>query len=1001
MARELKNFSFHRVARTRPWCALLISLTLVAPIQALPTLVTPAIQDPIFGRDYNASVMVAAQLPVAVSVTGLPAGLTATHNGSGTVAISGMPTESGDGVISITASDVSGNATWAVPIRVQRFSRMVTSVAAGGGHTCLVLRGGVQCWGRNSSGQLGDGSSVWSLTAVRALPEQSGATAVVAGYDHTCAIVQGGVQCWGDNSLGQLGDGSDMSRLSPVWTIPPNSNVSSLSTSLDTTCAVRAGAVQCWGDNSHGQVGSGTSSQVHAPTNVASLSAGASSVSTGGNHTCAAVFGGVHCWGSNWYGETGSPAESITPQPFQVIPSNSGANVVAVGSEHSCAIASGALKCWGRNSPYNIFSADPSTPFSTAVPVTVLASGTVLASADAYRTCAVTVAATLCWGQGFEIGAVPVVQGATQPSAISLGNSHRCIVLNGSVECWGGNNGRLGGDDGLYRTRPTVVFPTGSGVTSVSTRDGQGCAAASGGVKCWGSVPYAGPAPYRDYENSWLSIQRIAQGAGITSVAVGGNVCASGSGQTLCWGDNSQGQLGIGNSSPVAAPVSPVLPASAAVNSLSLGDDTACAVVGSNGYCWGSNRFTGLSNVPQSFTTLPTLMPPMNGTHSRIAIGYGHLCAVVAGGVTCAGDNTYGQVGISNFFTGQILPPVAQGAGATEVLANYHYSCALVDGGLKCWGSYPGKPYLAEPVAQIFPAGSAITGLAIGYQHACFLQNRTVKCWGSNSGGELGTGNFIDQPSPTAASTVLESDSPIALVSPSCVIVNGGVACWGANGYGGLGLPFANALTRVVSAVPFVGVPATLIVAGNGVVTSDNQDVRCDVSCAVTLEKGSTVRLFANPASGYAFVGWSGGPCSGTGACVVLADTMPSVTATFVPVTPLDVTVHNASPRIRSLADALIIVRYLQGVRGEPLVHGLVTADAGRTDPASVTNFLDSLRPQLDIDGDGTVSAADGVLLLRYLLGVRGDALVVNVASPQASRSTGGDVGRYIESLLP
>jgi alpha-tubulin suppressor-like RCC1 family protein len=94
----------------------------------------------------------------------------------------------------------------------------VTSLAAGGRHACAVVDGGqVRCWGSdNFEGQLGDGTTdyPWSPVAVEGL---AGATALAAGDMHACAILSsGGVECWGWNAEGQLGDGSEQGRLAPV-----------------------------------------------------------------------------------------------------------------------------------------------------------------------------------------------------------------------------------------------------------------------------------------------------------------------------------------------------------------------------------------------------------------------------------------------------------------------------------------------------------------------------------------------------------------------------------------------------------------------------------------------------------------------------------------------------------------------------------------------------------------------------------------------------------------
>ena len=87
-----------------------------------------------------------------------------------------------------------------------------TQIAAGGFHTCAVLvGGGVSCWGGNLCGELGDGSNDFKTTPVQ-VPGVSGATQVTAGaevgYGHSCALLSAGtLRCWGANDVGQLGDG--------------------------------------------------------------------------------------------------------------------------------------------------------------------------------------------------------------------------------------------------------------------------------------------------------------------------------------------------------------------------------------------------------------------------------------------------------------------------------------------------------------------------------------------------------------------------------------------------------------------------------------------------------------------------------------------------------------------------------------------------------------------------------------------------------------------------
>jgi uncharacterized repeat protein (TIGR01451 family) len=100
----------------------------------------------------------------------------------------------------------------------------VTAVAAGWEHSlALTSDGGVLAWGDNRYGQLGDGTNTSSTTPVAvALPAGTTVTAIAAGYEHSLALTPGGsVLAWGRNTFGQLGDGTTTDRNTPVLTVFP------------------------------------------------------------------------------------------------------------------------------------------------------------------------------------------------------------------------------------------------------------------------------------------------------------------------------------------------------------------------------------------------------------------------------------------------------------------------------------------------------------------------------------------------------------------------------------------------------------------------------------------------------------------------------------------------------------------------------------------------------------------------------------------------------------
>lgn len=180
-------------------------------------------------------------------------------------------------------------------------------VASGADHTCALLAGGgVTCWGDNDSGQLARGAtSDRSSTAMPAMGV-SDATWIDSGDDFTCVVRgDGGVSCWGDNSAGQLGDGTTTERSTPVSVMGATS-AERVSAGFDHVClSTTAGAVACWGLGGSGQLGDGGTSDRRSPgPAVSGLTA--IDVTAGGDHSCAARASGAGaCWGNDSEGELG------------------------------------------------------------------------------------------------------------------------------------------------------------------------------------------------------------------------------------------------------------------------------------------------------------------------------------------------------------------------------------------------------------------------------------------------------------------------------------------------------------------------------------------------------------------------------------------------------------------------------------------------------------------------------------------------------------------------
>lgn len=251
----------------------------------------------------------------------------------------------------------SATATFGIALAVVSVEADARPALSAGRYFSLALHqdGTVYSWGKNSYGQLGDGSTTTRTRPVKVTDIADVAT-VRACQNHALAIkADGTVWAWGQNVFGQLGDGSTMVRYRPVKVMVSDNvqlgNVTAIACGDDFSLALdNTNRVWVWGRNHYGQLGLGDYVNRTRPVQVASLS-NVISIGAGSTFSIALLNDGkVRAWGSNDYGQLGINNQTSSNVPIDVLmPVNAFVQVYA-GLTHVVAMTSqGDLYSWGLN----------------------------------------------------------------------------------------------------------------------------------------------------------------------------------------------------------------------------------------------------------------------------------------------------------------------------------------------------------------------------------------------------------------------------------------------------------------------------------------------------------------------------------------------------------------------------------------------------------------------------------------------------------------------------
>lgn len=359
---------------------------------------------------------------------------------------------------------------------------------------------------------------------------------------------------------------------------------------------------------------------------------GLTSIEIATSLTCGMIGGAAYCGGANGtFNPTGAnPGAASVAGLARVGGALASGSVSSVdaGEEFACGVKAAEAYCWGRNYEGQLGIGDNAsghewseTPVKPSLPAGAVSQ----VSAGDTQACAIVAGAVYCWGyashgqvgNGATTGYVlaPVaVAGMTGVSRIVALDTATCAIKSGDLYCWGYNkNNRFGTgktEDADYTT-PTLVggLPSGTVVTDVAVGDSNSCVLTSEGhVYCWGADSFGELGNGDPTAESITPVTPTGLDSGVTSLSGSFyHFCAVKSGAAYCWGNDWQGQLGVGaGASERHAPVA-VTGLGSGVASISAGTWSTCAVMAAtSGYCWGKGTAYQLVNGSNGNTSTPS-----------------------------------------------------------------------------------------------------------------------------------------------------------------------------------------------------------------------------------------------------------------------------------------------------------------------------------------------------------------------------------------------------------
>lgn len=705
-------------------------------------------------------------------------------------------------------------------------------VASGGSQTFAIRQDGtVQAWGRNTNGQLALGDTTDRLAPANVASITTARRFALGTAFGVVLLANGSVQTWGDNTYGQLGLGDTAQRTSPATVTLPAAALQVFAGDHHAGAILADGTVYMWGRNDSGQLGDGTTTQRLTPVPVASL-LGARSLALGGAHSMAiAANGTVWAWGENGSGQLGLGDTVDRNAPTQIA-GLTGSRQVSAGGAHSGAIEeNGTGWMWGENADGQV--GDGTTTDRT--------SPTSVSSLDNSR-------------------------------QLSLGTAHSTAIANdGSAYAWGRNiTGELGLGDLAAHPTPTTVTSVGAvrwiSASSVSTTfvEVDGDLLVSGGS---GGEVGDGTAVLRLVPA--MSDFRWGYGFVILGAGNYSSMGVRSDGTLWTWGNNANGELGLGNTTDRTTPTQVTFPGGLRVRNASIGWKHAIAMdEAGEVWTWGDNVAGGVGNGTTTDAHSPVKITLPGGRRARQVIAGGDMTFVQCtdGTVYSWGRNTYGNLAIGSTTqqTSPTLVPALVNARQITTGMGYFGHAITSTGDLVGWGINSGS--MVGPVGdgtttnRTSPVPVALTkpryAVDGGYAASAVSSTGQFYIWGENTNHAIGNNSTVDQTSPLNH-PVVNGPRHVATGARQSIVVaaTGETRLWGANDAGQQGqgnttdrpTPWINpAYVNVRQAA--AGGFHSLVLQQNGTMMATGDGAQGQLGRGSTADSTSLITVTATPA---------------------------------------------------------------------------------------------------------------------------------------------------------